>query len=338
MLDTLFLPIDSGAIAWPKRGRVLFLRARAGFGLHGCAADLLICEQTFKPDAIGLERAGFTQTAATAERFALVMLLPPRSRDEARALFAQAVQRAVPGATIVACVANNQGARSLQDDLERLLGSVTSSSKNKCRVFWSDVNAAKLDRAVLAEWAALDQPRAIAGTTLMSRAGVFSADAIDSASRLLVEHLPDDLAGRAADLGAGCGYLAIELLARNRGITAIDLYEAEARALDVARLNLANTHPAIAVGYHWHDVGSGLPQRYDVIVSNPPFHQGRADAPDLGRAFIVAAAQALNPRGTLWLVANRHLPYEAVLAANFSEVLVVVERDGFKVIKARKST
>jgi len=86
---------------------------------------------------------------------------------------------------------------------------------------------------------------------------------------------------------------------------------------------------------HWHDVTRGLPRRYDAIVSNPPFHQGRADLPELGRAFIDAAANALLPHGRLWLVANRHLPYEATLAARFNEVRTVVTQDGFKVIEAR---
>jgi 16S rRNA (guanine1207-N2)-methyltransferase len=71
------------------------------------------------------------------------------------------------------------------------------------------------------------------------------------------------------------------------------------------------------------------------VVSNPPFHQGRADLPELGRAFIDTAAQALLPHGRLWLVANRHLPYEATLAARFNEVNTVVMQDGFKVIEAR---
>jgi 16S rRNA (guanine1207-N2)-methyltransferase len=121
-------------------------------------------------------------------------------------------------------------------------------------------------------------------------------------------------------------------------VEAVDLYEAEARALEPARINLARAlresgrEPAVAV--HWHDVTRGLPQRYEAIVSNPPFHQGRADLPDLGRAFITSAADALVADGRLLLVANRHLPYEAVLAQRFREVRTVVTQEGFKVIEA----
>ena len=85
---------------------------------------------------------------------------------------------------------------------------------------------------------------------------------------------------------------------------------------------------------HWHDVNRGLPRRYDAIVSNPPFHQGRADQPGLGLAFIDTAARALNPGGRFWMVANRHLPYESTLAARFSRVQTLAIQDGFKVFEA----
>jgi len=149
------------------------------------------------------------------------------------------------------------------------------------------------------------------------------------------EQLPSTLRGRAADLGAGFGYLAAELLARCPGITALDLYEAEQRALELARLNLAATCSRASLGYHWHDVTRGLPQGYDVVISNPPFHtpSGNSNA-QIGRQFVAAAAAALRPGGELWLVANRHLPYETVLGANFSTVRTVIQRAGFKVVAA----
>jgi len=75
-----------------------------------------------------------------------------------------------------------------------------------------------------------------------------------------------------------------------------------------------------------------------VIVSNPPFHaQGNAARPDIGRRFIAVAADALKPGGRLWLVANRHLPYESVLDASFGSTRLVAQRDGFKIVEAVKA-
>ena len=67
---------------------------------------------------------------------------------------------------------------------------------------------------------------------------------------------------------------------------------------------------------------------------NPPFHQGRKADPDLGRAFIDAAARALKPKGALWLVANRHLPYESHLGQRFANVSEVAGTPKFKILHA----
>ena len=336
-LDTLLHPFSSGVVSWPQDGHVLFLRARSGSALGEFPRERLVCEQSFKPYADALARAGLAVSESTEQAFPLILALPPRQREEARALLARAIQGCVAGGMVMASMSNAEGARSGEADLERLAGNIHSLSKNKCRVFWATIDAAAKNSALVAEWAALDVPRPIADGRFVSRPGLFAWDRIDRASALLAAHLPGDLSGRAADLGAGYGYLSAELLARNPKISVLDVYEAEARALAVARANLAQASGCVEIGFHWHDVTTGLPGRYDVIISNPPFHQGRADQPDLGKAFIVAAAQALNAGGRLWLVANRHLPYEAVLAGHFATMRAVIVQDGFKVIEAVKA-
>jgi 16S rRNA (guanine1207-N2)-methyltransferase len=40
----------------------------------------------------------------------------------------------------------------------------------------------------------------------------------------------------------------------------------------------------------------------------------------------------------MWLVANRHLPYEQILNESFGQVRVAAERDGFKLIQATKAS
>ncbi|MBP6749257.1 MAG: class I SAM-dependent methyltransferase, partial [Xanthomonadaceae bacterium] len=281
-----------------------------------------------------------------AHRYAVVLVLPPRQREEARALLARAVAQCAEGGLVVACMANDEGAKSGESDLKALAGLSGSRSKHHCRVYWSTIRTTAqattapptVDLALLSAWSALDAPRPIADGRFLSRPGVFAWDRIDAASALLAASLPDDLRGRAADLGAGYGYLAVELLQRCPGIVALDLYEAEARALELAERNLAPFASRAALGFRWCDATEGLHARYDTIVANPPFHaQSRADRPDIGRAFIAAAADALEPGGRLWLVANRHLPYETVLDTRFGTVRTVAQAQGFKVIEAVKA-
>ena len=101
---------------------------------------------------------------------------------------------------------------------------------------------------------------------------------------------------------------------------------------------MADESRRLPVHCHWQDVANGVDERFDGIVCNPPFHAlGRGERPDIGRAFIAAAAQALQPGGILWLVANRHLPYEDALATGFASVRIVAQQGGFKIVEARKS-
>ncbi len=74
----------------------------------------------------------------------------------------------------------------------------------------------------------------------------------------------------------------------------------------------------------------------DFVAMNPPFHEAGAENRALGVAFIDKAAKVLRKGGQCWLVANRHLPYEAALARNFREVRAIAEEDGYKIVEARK--
>ncbi|MFT3763320.1 MAG: class I SAM-dependent methyltransferase [Pseudoxanthomonas sp.] len=339
VLETLLLPFAEGALAWPD-APVLFLRARDGWALRRFLLDRLVCEQSFKPDADVLARAGLETVAeipSSSHRFPLVLALPPRQRDEMRALFARAVSLAAPGGTVVACMANDEGAKSGEGDLQKLAGLGGKLAKNHCRAFWTAPLHGSHDAALLAQWAGLDAPRPILDGRFVSRPGVFAWDRVDAASALLAECLPRDLSGVGADLGAGYGFLSTEILAHNPQVAALHLYEAEARALDCARRNLAPFAGKAALDFRWRDVTAGLPDRYDFIVSNPPFHATRKTGrPDIGQRFIAVAAEALKPGGRLWLVANRHLPYEQALDAGFGRVRTLAERDGFKVVEATK--
>lgn len=344
-LDTLFLPLATGALAWPAEGDILFLGARMGAALRAAPRHRLICRQGFLPFAQALSLSGFPpdrDAATPTGPFPLILSLPPRQRDAARYILADAVAHAAPGGIVVASVTNNEGARSVEADLASLAGTGCSLSKNKCRVFWVRIDPAKIDQVLLADWLALGQPRRIADARFLSRPGLFAWDRIDAGSALLAQHLPSDLAGHGADLGAGFGYLSAELLARCPRVTALDLYEAERDALLLAEENIKPLAGKVALDFLWHDVTTGLQRSYDVIVSNPPFHTGKADRTDLGQSFIAAGAKVLRPGGRMLLVANQHLPYETVLRENFTgngaghKILAVA--DGYKIIEAVKAS
>ena len=88
-------------------------------------------------------------------------------------------------------------------------------------------------------------------------------------------------------------------------------------ALDCAERNITDPRAR----FHWADATRFKPAHpWDAVVMNPPFHISRAADPELGAAFLRAAHRGLLPGGTLWLVANRHLPYDRILTPLFRTV------------------
>jgi 16S rRNA (guanine1207-N2)-methyltransferase len=329
---TLWHPFQTGAMAW--RERYLFLRARSGQLPAEIKIEQIDCQQSFKPFTDQLQRAGHAIVETCDKTYPIVLLLPPPQRDETRALFAQALQQASNDGLVVVSMQNNAGAKSGENDLRQLAPDLQSMSKNKCRVFWASKK--NINETLLKTWLTFDAPRMIEAIGLVSRPGLFAWNRIDAASQLLTEYLPKDLSGHGADLGAGLGYLTHTVLKQCENIRAMDVFEAEARALACARKNLSAFESNTQIKYCWHDVAQGVRGAYDFVISNPPFHEGRSEVQELGQAFIESAAKSLKPDGRFYMVANRHLPYEASLRKYFSQVAVLAMQDGYKVFEAKK--
>ena len=150
----------------------------------------------------------------------------------------------------------------------------------------------------------------------------------------LAAALPAKLGRHVADLGAGWGYLSARVL-EDAGVETLDLVEADHTALDCARRNIADPRAR----FHWADALGWQPEgRIDTVVMNPPFHSGRAAAPELGRGFVRAAARVLAPSGQLWMVANRHLAYETTLKECFAEFREAGGDNRFKILQAQRPT
>lgn len=172
-------------------------------------------------------------------------------------------------------------------------------------------------------------PRKVEGLDAWSQPGVFAWDRIDGGSALLAEHLPV-LKGAGADLGCGYGALATVVL-RSEAVTALRLVDLDRRAVEAARRNVTDNRAT----FEWADARTlDDTGDLDFVVMNPPFHDGGAEDRRLGQAFVRKAAGLMKKGGVLWLVANRHLPYEAELNAAFKRVTPVTEGGGYKLFEA----
>lgn len=324
----------------------LFLGAQPHPALAGWP-DLLGW-QPLKPLADAWDSAGFARAdELPLGKWPLVLVLPGKSRDETLSWFAIARDRLESGGKMVVAMPNTAGAGRFEKELAKATGDIESIQKNKSRAFQA-TDDGTWNGEIFDQWRVLGEPRFLPNTGFLVEAGIFSSDHIDPGSQLLADHLPAHLRGAVADLGAGWGFLSKTLLDRCPSIERIDLYEADARALACARRNLIEpgeprlesppcylteeTKPR----FHWHDVTTGLPETYDAILMNPPFHTGQATDIDLGRAFLTVAIGALKCSGKLYLVANRQLPYEPVLETSGLAWRKLAENHAYKVLFAEK--
>ena len=317
----LEMALAGGLFAVPAEGRIALVRPRIGDDLGALPKDRVEVVTGFRPDFDWFAGRGYTVVRAVeGGHVAAAVVCLPRSRTQARALIAAAAAMVEPGGPVAVDGQKTDGVDAVLKELRGrvALSEAVSKAHGKIAAFAAGPG--------LEDWA--DAPAEVDGFRTV--AGVFSADGVDRGSALLAACLPSEMKGKVADLGAGWGYLARAVLART-GVKECHLVEAEADALDCARVNVTDERAQ----FHWADAtGFRLPKLMDHVVMNPPFHVGRDADPALGLAFISAAQRALAPDGVLWLVANRHLPYDRLLGGLFREVQEIGGDSAFRVTRA----
>ncbi len=175
----------------------------------------------------------------------------------------------------------------------------------------------------------------VAGIDLpvFTRPGVFSWDHLDEATAILASVMTPRAGDHVLDLGCGAGVLGA-FVARTVPESRITLVDADSESIRCAERTMGATgHTAWEVSAS--DVTSAVAdRRFDLVVSNPPFHQGKSTDLDLPRRFIEGAHAVLERGGRLQLVANRTLPYERELERVFGDRRTLHDGARFKVLEA----
>ena len=324
LADRLSLALTSGDLTLPDTGPVVVFAPRAQDDLSALPQDRVLVVTGFKPDHDAFAARGLTCVQQAQNGAAAALVCVPRAKVLGRALIAQACAVVGDGGLVIVDGQKTDGIESLLRDLRGAGLAPAVLSKAHGKILWFAA------RPMPADWTPPARLQVPGG--FVTAPGVFSADGIDPASQLLGDTLPEALGAHVADLGAGWGYLASRILRRDT-VKSLDLVEADAAALACAQDNVTDPRAR----FHWADVTTWRPAgRLDAVVMNPPFHTARAADPDIGRAFIAAAAAMLAPQGRLWMVANRHLPYEASLTQHFADVAELAGDNRFKILTAAR--
>lgn len=319
----LSLALEAGLLELPEAGRIALFAPREGVDFSGLPLSRCHLISGLKPDHDYFGGLGLSCAVKPEGRYAASVIFLPRAKALARALIAKAAS--VTDGPLIVDGAKTDGVDSILKACRERADLSAPVNKAHGKLFWFTAPQGAFD-----DWTAPQHQEVEGG--FVTAPGVFSADAIDPASKLLAGHLPVKLGRHVVDLGGGWGYLSARALDGRDTIERLDLVEADHAALACARENLTDPRAVL----HWEDATRWRPETpADTVITNPPFHSGRNANPDLGRAFVRAAAAMLAPRGVLWLVANRHLPYEAEMRACFSHVEEVTGDNRFKVLLGR---
>ncbi|TMM52907.1 class I SAM-dependent methyltransferase [Sulfitobacter sabulilitoris] len=326
LAQRLSLALGTGGLALPDGGIIVVLHPGGQADLSALPRDRVVVVAPLKPDFDHFTAQGYNCVVDAAEAgapCAAVLVCLPRAKALAQTLIARAA--ALAPQVLIIDGQKTDGVDSMLKAVRGRLAVQGPIAKAHGKMFWVRDPAAD----AVADWAA--GPSLTAGG-FWTAPGVFSADAVDPASAMLVDNLPPKLGRSVADLGAGWGFLAAHVLTRT-DVEVVHLVEADHMALECARRNVTDPRAS----FHWADATLWQPpHKMDGVVMNPPFHTGRAADPSLGQAFVASAARILAPQGQLWMVANRHLPYETTLEAHFAKVSELGGDARFKVLHAAR--
>ncbi len=257
-----------------------------------------------------------------------VIVLAPPGTVERRYTIALALKALAVGGELIALAPKDKGGARLAKELKSFGCEISETSRRHHRICACERPAALtgIDEAIREGRPVLNE-----NLGFWTQPGVFSWNRLDPGSALLLKHLPA-LSGKGADFGCGIGILSRAVLASPK-VEHLTMLDIDRRAAEMAARNIDDSRAEIL----WADVREKLPlSGLNFAVMNPPFHDGGAEDQSLGQSFIRRAAEALRTGGTLWLVANRHLPYEGVLKPLFKRVMPAIEAGGYKVYEAVK--
>jgi len=170
--------------------------------------------------------------------------------------------------------------------------------------------------------------------SIHSLPGVFSYDEIDEGTYLLIDNLIVPNGARVLDFG--CGYGIIGLVASSLGASQVDMVDSNIMAVastveNIHRNGLKGVSAFADDGLSW-----ARDHTYNMLVSNPPFHNGKEVDYSVAKVFIEQAHRVLINSGRLTLVANRFLRYDRQMQACFGNIETLAQTGQFHLLSSIK--
>ncbi len=346
--DLVVLDDRWGALTLPLLARSLDPAARAGacrtaeeaLAHTRSAQDGVVSEKALQANAIALELPSPVPEAVDAGLFegARTVLLPlPRSLETLEDWAWLVAENAAEDVVLLAGGRDKHMSRSMNEVLGRHFEDVVPGrGRSKARVL-----TARGPRRGLPS----PMPRSAdydaglgAPLRLRSLGATYGGVKFDPGTRFLLQTLEEldgfPPAGRAVDLGCGNGTISAWLALRHPQLRVLAA-DQSASAVRSAALTAEANGVADRVETLRNDALSSLPEASeDLILLNPPFHQGNAVDTSVAHRLIRDAARVLRPGGSLFTVWNSHLKHRPVLERTVGSTAQLAKNAKFTVTRS----
>lgn len=260
----------------------------------------------------------------------LIVYYWTKNKQEVHFQLMQLLAKSKPNQEMLIIGENRCGVRSVEKLLEPYGDIAKIDSARRCGLYHFSLKKIPHFETNL-YWKTYQHPL-LEAVTVCSLPGVFSANELDAGTALLLSTLDHPIRGSVLDLGCGAGVVGSYIKKHNPSAI-VTMSDIHAMALVSAKRTLEENQlqgEVIA-----SDVFSHISGKFDLIISNPPFHDGIDTAYRAVRTLIEQAKWHLKPGGELRIVANAFLPYPDLLDQYFGEHQVLAKTNKFKVYSVR---
>lgn len=264
--------------------------------------------------------------------FSAALVYWPKSKAFGHSLLRWLASQTQQPTTIYLLAANDTGGRSLDNAVKEFGDEIIKLDVARKCSLWSFKLAPVGDFSWTNELSTFKYDN-LEGDSLefATYPGVFNTGKLDVGTKLLLDNISLNKRGRVLDLACGSGIIGLTCKSRQPELY-VEMVDIDGMALASAEMNSKNLDLDCPVF-----VSDGLnnTKKFNTIICNPPFHQGKDTDYNFAQQLIRTAKQHLLPRGEVWLVANRQLGYEQWAERSCHSVETVVQGNGFKVLKLK---
>ena len=263
-----------------------------------------------------------------------VIIFMPRAKDVLTLLLQQACSLLAAGKKLIVIGEHAKGVKSAPKYMQDFVTDIQKyDNARRCSLFIG--HSLENTRFRLDEFTKFQTVK-IKDTMLeiATLPSVFGHKKLDPATQMLLTELPALENIRSFyDFACGSGVISAYILKQYPEMKAT-LSDVHSLSLFTAKKTLsANNVSAQIIAA---DGCAKLENKVDLIVCNPPFHQGNKNDYAITQNFIRQAYDRLAIQGRLIMVANRFLPYADSLDASFGEYSIIQQDNKYVVYSAQK--